>query len=514
LGRVAEDLGTWYPPSEQDYVFIVSGTLPADGDESALEAAVQKAIHALGSRLAASDPAMEQSLESARKAVARELRFDVQTTEDAAHQLAFFAGMDALPVLTGLPGAVGNVRAADVQRVLQASLRSNGRTIGWYTPESAPAAPRPAISAPQVDAHGPERTAEPAAASDRADFRTAGGPKPVRAVRRLQNGTPLILQTSPLSATVLVKAVVAGAIAPDGFDARLNEPLQGVTSLGRLVLPDDVGAAVADLRGALENASQPQQPASGDSDPEARLHAHFRDLLGLAEGAKAESGRPLLFVVSGDFDPEQVQTILEKEFGGTAPGPVPAPRPLNPTARLEIESVLESAVAQERLGYVVRAPGPGEAAAWWMTLYVLSHGYEGRLGKEAISRRGLVYYIDSAYRTNGRDGWITLDIGVDPEKLPQMRNLLRAELERLQLEPPSQTDIDEARNHLLGRFVSAAQSNGEIADRLAREWLWFGQTLDYEALEAKLAGVTREDILALLPGFTSGTIVSVRNPSP
>ena len=170
---------------------------------------------------------------------------------------------------------------------------------------------------------------------------------------------------------------------------------------------------------------------------------------------------------------------------------------MNKTTRLELESILDSQVAQEQLGYVVRAPGPREpdVAAWWMTLYILSHGYEGRLGKEAISRRGLVYYIDSAYRSNGLEGWVTLATGVDPAKLPAMRDLLGAELERLQSEPPTLSEIDEARRHLLGRFVSAAQSNGELADRLAQEWLWYGKLPDYRSLEARLNAVTREDVL-------------------
>jgi predicted Zn-dependent peptidase len=165
---------------------------------------------------------------------------------------------------------------------------------------------------------------------------------------------------------------------------------------------------------------------------------------------------------------------------------------------------------------VVRAPGPRDphAAAWWMALYVLSHGYEGRLGTEAISRRGLVYYIDSAYQSNGRDGWITLSTGVDPAKWPAMRDLLRSELDRLLREPPTPAEVDEARRHLLGRFLSAAQSNPELADRLARDWSWYGEVVDYDTLAERLGRVTREDILELLPAMTAGTIVSVRNPPP
>lgn len=66
-----------------------------------------------------------------------------------------------------------------------------------------------------------------------------------------------------------------------------------------------------------------------------------------------------------------------------------------------------------------------------MALYIFSHGYEGRLSKTAISRLGLIYYIDSAYRSDGRNGWITLSMGVDADKLPAMKELLRQELRRL-----------------------------------------------------------------------------------
>jgi predicted Zn-dependent peptidase len=149
-----------------------------------------------------------------------------------------------------------------------------------------------------------------------------------------------------------------------------------------------------------------------------------------------------------------------------------------------------------------------------MTLYILSHGYEGRLGKEAISRRGLVYYIDSAYRSDSVNGWVTLSIGVDPARLPAMRDLLRNELQQLQSNPPTQEEIDEARRHLLGRQISAAQSNQELADRLAREWLWYGELLSLDAWQHRLSGIEREDVLNIVPAFVSGSIVAVRNPRP
>jgi len=517
LGRVTDGIATWFPPSEQDYVFIVSGTLPADGDESNLEASVQQAFNETGTLLAAGGAAAEQALHRAREAVARELLFDVQTTEDAAHQLAFFAGMDALTVLTGLPTAVRAVQAADVKRALDSWLQPSQRTIGWYLLRDANAALSAAVpvSAKAVIGGGPESGRNVAKSRD--EGRVAAEPAPSAMVRRLGNGTPLIMQPSPLSPTLLLKVVVEGEVSLGIGDSRRGEPVAGVTSLDFQLLPDELEATAARLREALEEyRAESGKSGAADSDPGERLQAHFGDLLGLSALPPPGPVRPLLFVVSGDFDADAVQALLEKTFEGMEPARAPAPQGVNPTARLELESVLERPVAQERLGYLVRAPGPAEpgAAAWWMALYVLSHGYEGRLGKEAISRRGLVYYIDSAYRSNGTGGWVALDIGVDPARLPAMRDLLRSELQRLREEPPSQAEVDEARRHLLGRFVSASQSNAELADRLSREWLWYGELMDYESLSARLGGVTREDVLAILPAFTAGAVIAVRSPTP
>jgi len=524
LGRVTEDIATWYPPSAQDYVFTVSGSLPAGADETALEASIQRSIEALGKRLETGGPAAQQALQQARQAVRRALLFDVQTTEDAAHQLAFYCGMDALAVLTGLPQAIDRVATTDLQRVLAAWLGPAQRTIGWYVPELAVAGAADAETDPAAVAATPQAAAAAftpeAGSATPAESGTTGrasGPAPAATVSHLQNGTPLILQRSPLSPTLLLKVVVPGRLSLAGAKYRPDEPVEGVTSLDFQILPGELESTVEHLRDALgSGAAETLQTSAASNDPAERLEQHFNDLLGLSAAAANGRPLPLLFVVSGDIDPARAQPVLDKAFGEWPRASAIPQAALNRTGRLELESTLDSPVAQERLGYVARAPGPREpqAAAWWMALYLLSHGYEGRLGKEAISRRGLVYYIDSAYRSNGLGGWVTLSIGVDPAKLPAMRGLLRSELKRLLREPPSQAEVDEARRHLLGRFLSAAQSNDELADRLAREWLWYGRLPDYDALAARLDAVTRQDLLEILPAFTAGTLVAVRNRQP
>jgi len=167
-------------------------------------------------------------------------------------------------------------------------------------------------------------------------------------------------------------------------------------------------------------------------------------------------------------------------------------------------------LSQGALGYVVAAPPPGtrEGQVWRMLLYILTHDYSGRLGRSAITSKGLVYHIYSSYRTDGQHGWVTLTTGVDPANADAMENELKAQLARLAGDPPSVAEVDAARRHLLGRDLSAAQSNEEITARLTRQ-LVAGGLRTHEQLKSMLATITPADVAAAVPAFARGTILRV-----
>ena len=98
---------------------------------------------------------------------------------------------------------------------------------------------------------------------------------------------------------------------------------------------------------------------------------------------------------------------------------------------------------------------------------------------------------------------------LDPGKLGAFEALLDSELARLQTEPPTAAEVDEARQHLLGRYRSAAQSNGELTRRLAREWLWYDELLSYETLAARLARVSLDDVRQAAGGLARGVRITV-----
>ena len=134
LDGAADDVTTWYPPSAQDYVFVIAGDAPSDRSADEAERAVEAHVES-----AVQGPPTDDALSEAIRNVLDEFAFDVETTEDAAHQLAFFDGLGALDTLYELPERVRAVTAADVQRVARTWLGPERRTIGWYLPTAATA---------------------------------------------------------------------------------------------------------------------------------------------------------------------------------------------------------------------------------------------------------------------------------------------------------------------------------------------------------------------------------------
>jgi len=203
--------------------------------------------------------------------------------------------------------------------------------------------------------------------------------------------------------------------------------------------------------------------------------------------------------------------LLEQAFGNVRIAPISARSHEPRRTAGSLTARMAAPFAQGAMGYVVAAPPPrtSDALAARMLLYVLSHGYSGRLGRSAIGAKGLAYHIESAYRTDGREAWITLTTGVDPAKANDLEAEFRAQLTRLVSNPPTAAEIGAARSHILGRAISAAQSNQEIADKLTREYLEAGAIRTNDELRALLQLITTDDLAAIAADFGRGTILRV-----
>ena len=482
LSGATADIATSLLPTQDPFLFTVNGSIGAKADAKALEEDVEKRIAMLRGQ-----PPSADRLEAAKRAVARALVDDVQTTEDAAHQLAFFEGIGAFDLLVELPRRVAAVTASDVQRVARAYLAPERRTVAWL------AGGKPLAASIGVGNLRP--------AADRAGGPSTSGVAGRPELRRLSGGLPAIVQSSPLSDSVTVDLLLS---APVHGGTRPAD-LPGLDVVTRSGQPDDLTTLVDQaMTSAVQGRAVPETPSA---DPETRLEQLIKAQIG---SDPPHAPKPLALVVSGNIDPAHAFAMVERQLGKSVPAKVTRTSSTSNNARTVRERISKP-LAQGGIGYVVAGPPPGtrEALAWRMLLYVLTHDYSGRLGWSAINDKGLVYHVYSRQRTDGVRTWVTISTGVDPDKADATEAEFRAQLARLVSEPPSAAEVEAARRHLLGRDVTSAQSNEELTAKLTREFVETGGLRSHDQLRAQLGGITPAELAQATRAFSSGTIIRV-----
>lgn len=492
LAGAAEAVRTWMIPTAEPYAFVVSGSTSPKADEAKIERRIQRAFDALA-RATVSDAA----LVAAKEKVAAALAFDLDTTEEAAHQLAYFAGIGALDRLLTLEADVASVSAEDVVAVTKRYIAANQRTVAWLEPGPARS------STSQLRA---KEIAERLGAPD--DSLPAEKPT----VIALNKRPAVYFQRSSLSPTVAVKALVPGRFECDA--CVVDDIAFGETIIAATAPADKAEEAFKEIVIALKSAEELVIAPPSD-DPVTRLEQVFVSFSTLAwDGRPAPKLSPFISTaaVSGDIETDQARAAVESHFPRRDPGFRIHFGKAPPAPSKDIEIIIDKPLAQAAVGYVAAAPAASQKAALAtrIALYVLQHGYEGRLGKEAISRQGLAYYVDAQYRAGRSGGLVTLAAGVDADKVDAFRAVLKAEITRLKSEPPSDSEIAEAKRHLLGRKISAAQSNGEIVDALLRDYLAAGGPETPEAFASRLETIAREDVLSAAAALAAGAVVTVR----
>jgi len=314
---------------------------------------------------------------------------------------------------------------------------------------------------------------------------------------------PAIVQSSPLSDSATVELLLSAPVEGGARPAELAG-LDAIVQSGR---PEALASLVDRAVSAADKKATSETPSQ---DPATRLEQLIAQQAGSTPTADR---RPIAIVISGNVEIETAFTILERQLGQVAPvnlanGVPEAPPPSRPKI---IRERIAKPLAQGGIGYVAEGPAPGtrEALAWRMLLYVLTHDYSGRLGRSAITEKGIVYHIYSSFRTNGARSWATISTGVDPAKADAMEAELRAQLAKLASTPPSAAETDAARNHLLGRDLTAAQSNEELAAKLTREFVETGALRSHAQLRELLQTITPADLSALVPLMAKGTLIRV-----
>jgi zinc protease len=210
----------------------------------------------------------------------------------------------------------------------------------------------------------------------------------------------------------------------------------------------------------------------------------------------------------GDIEPSRAIAMSADAFEGwTAPpivaeGPDIAPLPLVPPPahaerRVRVLPMMNKAQADIAYGFtsILRAD-PAFQAYNLMNNILGQYSLGGRLGDSIRERQGMAYYVYSALDANVIPGPLMVRAGVNPANVERALASIDEEVAKFAAEGPTEEEVQESRQYLIGSMPRTLETNAGIASYL-QMIEYFGLGLDYDLrVPGLLQAVTRDDVVA------------------
>ncbi|MGH9059602.1 MAG: M16 family metallopeptidase, partial [Acidimicrobiales bacterium] len=231
----------------------------------------------------------------------------------------------------------------------------------------------------------------------------------------------------------------------------------------------------------------------------------------------ADHYRPVnvVFAAAGNVDHDRmvdgIRARAGEVNGGQAPGRV-APSAGDRRRRFVVERDTEQA------HLIVGVPGPArdddDRHALTVIDHVLGGGMSSRLFQTIREERGLAYTVYS-FRLLFQDaGSVGVYAGTSPANAPEVLDLMRAGIERMATEGVTDEELAAARSHLRGSLALGLEDSGARWSRIGHSQLIHGRVPDLDELEARMAGLTADQVNAVAHRYLSEplTVATVGPP--
>jgi zinc protease len=209
----------------------------------------------------------------------------------------------------------------------------------------------------------------------------------------------------------------------------------------------------------------------------------------------------LSLVIVGDIDAERGIHSAARAFGdwdAAATGeaqfpPIEAAR----ERRVHLIPMMNKAQADIAYGFttIVRSD-PAFYAYWLMNNILGEYSLGGRLGDSIRERQGMAYYAFSALDANVVPGPLFIRAGVNPANVDRALASIDEEIARMAADGPTEREVEESRQFLIGALPRRLETNAGIANFL-QTVEFFDLGIDYDVrVPHLLARVTRDDVHA------------------
>ena len=206
----------------------------------------------------------------------------------------------------------------------------------------------------------------------------------------------------------------------------------------------------------------------------------------------------LSIAVMGDISRADAEVLAERLASGLPPGAAASPLPPVKIAAQGRVQILPHPATQSHL--FMGLPGLKREDADYFPLYVGNYvlgggGFDSRLTKNIREQKGLAYSVYSYFMPMRELGPFQIGLQTRREQTDAAVGSARAELERYLKEGPSETELTQAKNNLVGGFPMRIDSNKKILEylamigfyRLPPDWL--------DRYISRVEAVSRDDVL-------------------
>jgi zinc protease len=305
------------------------------------------------------------------------------------------------------------------------------------------------------------------------------------------------------------------ALREPAFDAAEHEiHRQETLALLRMAEDDTFGHTYREYLKAMFAGHGYGHPSEGEiADVEAIAPEDCRRWHG--EAIRPET---LLLVAVGDFEPKAWEGLLGGLAGDWRPEGAPRARgEIAPDGRRAPDPALTRPAIQQ--GFIAggfRTPPitHPDYPALRLASAVLGEGFAGRLFTHLRDERSLAYALGAMLRPYRLGGHQVLYIGTKPSTIDEARAGLLAEAEALRREPVSQTDLDRARQYVIGKYLMGTQSLAQQAGMLAGWEDAAGDAALAYAWPDRLRAITAEQVLEAARAWWTEPTLAVLRPAP
>ncbi|HHP7232848.1 MAG TPA: M16 family metallopeptidase [Xenococcaceae cyanobacterium] len=223
----------------------------------------------------------------------------------------------------------------------------------------------------------------------------------------------------------------------------------------------------------------------------------------------------LIISISGKIKPETAVSLIEQVFGNWR---IPTNTLLaeslpelnsTPTEKVIIQDTQQAIVM---LGYLSAPVKSEDYPVLKLISTYLGNGLSSRLFVELREKRGLAYDVSAFYPTRLKAAPFVTYMGTAPENIEVAIAGLKEEVQRLTKEKLTETELQGAKNKLLGQYALGKQTNSEIAQIYGwYETLGLGVEFD-SRFQSAIAEVTSERIIEVANRYLTNPYMSIVRP--